>query len=179
MWISLLTGFVAPNPNPPLETRRGHWVHLYARNERYDPLYSHPRDVPEDTPWEDKITMLTMEEMKDHSSRLQIELESSNLSFCTQEYLQTIFPNLNSLIKTYLGVGPSTHIFHDMMRRRRFSMMGRHKFEEVKKVVTKEMVFSCFDLRPGDKKHHHKIQWSFDCTAHLFEVLVFIREVPK
>ena len=31
--------------------------------------------------------------------------------------------------------------------------MGHHKFEEVKKVVTKEMVFSCFDLRPEDKKH--------------------------
>ena len=30
--------------------------------------------------------------------------------------------------------------------------MVRHKFEEVKKVVTKEMVFSCFDLRPKDKK---------------------------
>ena len=30
--------------------------------------------------------------------------------------------------------------------------MGRHKFEEVNKVVTKEMVFSCFDLRPEDEK---------------------------
>ena len=30
-------------------------------------------------------------------------------------------------------------------------MMGRHKFEEVKKVVTKEMVFSCFDLWPEGK----------------------------
>ena len=30
--------------------------------------------------------------------------------------------------------------------------MGRHKFEEVKKFVTKEMVFSCFDLRHEEKK---------------------------
>ena len=30
--------------------------------------------------------------------------------------------------------------------------MGRHKFEEVNKVITKEMVFSCFDLRREDKK---------------------------
>ena len=30
--------------------------------------------------------------------------------------------------------------------------MARHKFEEVKKVVTKEMVFSCFDLQLEDKK---------------------------
>ena len=31
--------------------------------------------------------------------------------------------------------------------------MGCHTFEEIKKDVTKEMVFSCFDLRPEDKKH--------------------------
>ena len=31
-------------------------------------------------------------------------------------------------------------------------MMGRHNFEEVKNVVTNEMVFSCFDLWPKDKK---------------------------
>jgi len=30
--------------------------------------------------------------------------------------------------------------------------MGRHKFEEIKTIVTKEMVFSLFDLRPGDKR---------------------------
>ena len=30
--------------------------------------------------------------------------------------------------------------------------MGRHKFEEVKKVVMKEMVFLCFDLWLEDKK---------------------------
>ena len=30
--------------------------------------------------------------------------------------------------------------------------MDHHKFEEVKKVVTKEMVFSCFDLRHEEKK---------------------------
>ena len=95
--------------------------------------------------------MMTIEEMKEHSSRLQAELDCSHLSFGTQQCLQIVLHNLNSLIKTYIGVGPSTHIFHDMMHRRRFSVMGRHKFEEVKKVVTKEMVFSCFDLQPEDK----------------------------
>ena len=30
--------------------------------------------------------------------------------------------------------------------------MGRHKFEEIKKFVTKEIVFSCLDLWPEDKK---------------------------
>ena len=91
---------------------------------------------------------------RDGGEFLEIEgkLDSSNLSFGTQQCLQIVLHNLNCLIETYIGVGPSTHIFHDMMRRRRFSVMGHHKFEEVKKVVTKEMVFSCFDLRPGDKK---------------------------
>ena len=31
-------------------------------------------------------------------------------------------------------------------------MMGHHKFEEVKNVLTTEMVFSCFDLRLEEKK---------------------------
>ena len=62
-------------------------MHQYAHNERYDPLYSNPRDVPKETPWEDNIAMLTVEEMKKHSSRLKAELESSNLSFGTQQCL--------------------------------------------------------------------------------------------
>lgn len=81
--------------------------------------------------------MLNVEEMKEHSSRLREKLESSNLSFGTQQCLQIVLHNLNSLIETYLGVGPSTHIFHDMMRRRQLSVMGCHKFEEIKKIVTK------------------------------------------
>ena len=59
-------------------------MHQYAQNERCDPLYSHPRDVPEENPWEDNIAMLTVEEMKEHSSRLQVELDSSSLSYGTQ-----------------------------------------------------------------------------------------------
>ena len=31
-------------------------------------------------------------------------------------------------------------------------VMGRHKFEEIKNLVTKEMVFSLFDLRPKYKR---------------------------
>ena len=127
-------------------------MNQYAQNDIYDPLYSHPRDVLEETRWEDNIAMLTVEEMKEHYSRLKEELDSSNLSFGTQHCLQIGLQNMNSLIETYLGVGPSTHIFHDMMHGKRFSVMGHHKLEEVKKVVTKEMVFSCFDLRLEDKK---------------------------
>ena len=83
MHAHLLTGFAASNHNPPPETRRRHWVHQYAQNDRYDPLYSHPRDVPEENPWKYNIVMLTVEEMKEHSSRLKAELESSNLYFGT------------------------------------------------------------------------------------------------
>ena len=106
MHTHILTGFASPDPNPPLEKRRRRRVHQYAQNDRYDPLYSHPRDVPEETPWKDNIAMLTMEEMKEHSSRLKVELESSNLSFGTQQCLQIVLHNINCLIETYLGVGP-------------------------------------------------------------------------
>ena len=87
MHAHLLTGFAAPDPNPPLETRRHCRLHQYAQNDRYDPLYSHPRDFLEETPSEDNIAMLTVEEMKENSSRLKAELESSNLSFGTQQCL--------------------------------------------------------------------------------------------
>ena len=87
MHAHLLTGFAAPDPNPPPETRRRRRVHQYAQNDRYDPLYTHPRDVPEETPWEYNIAMLTVEVMKEHFSRLKAELESSNLSFGTQQCL--------------------------------------------------------------------------------------------
>ena len=84
MHAHLLTGFVAADPNPPPKKRRHQWAHQYAQNDRYDPLYSHPRDVLEETPWEENIAMLTVEEMKDHSLILQGELDSSNICFGTQ-----------------------------------------------------------------------------------------------
>ena len=96
--------------------------------------------------------MLTVEEMREHSVRLQGELESSTISISCKQSLQIVLHNLNSLIESYVGVGPSTHIFYDMMRRRRMAVMGHHKFEEIKTIVTKEMVFSLFDLRPEDKR---------------------------
>ena len=125
---------------------------MYAHNETYDPLYTHPKDVPDDIPWKDKITKLTVEEMREHSMRLEGELESSTISTGCQQSLHIMLYNLNNLIEIYVGVGPSTHIFYDMMRRRKMVVMGRHKFEEIKNNVTKEMVFSLFDLQPEDKR---------------------------
>ena len=110
----ILTRFVAHARN----TRRGHRGNEYAHNETYDPLYTHPKYVPNYIPWEDKITKLIVEEMREHSVRLRGELESSTISTSCQQILQIVLYNLNSLIESYVGVGPSTHIFYDMMRRR-------------------------------------------------------------
>ena len=92
-----------------------------------------------------------MEDMRENSVRLQGEVESSTISIGCQQSLHIVLHNLNSLIEIYVGVGPSTNIFYDMMCRRKISVMGRHKFEEIKNNVTKEMVFSLCDLQPEDK----------------------------
>ena len=94
-----------------------------------------------------------MEEMRDHSVRLQGEIESYTISIGCQQSVHIVLHNLNCLIESYVGVGPSTHIFYDMMRRRRMRVMGHHKFEEIKNNVTKEIVFSLFDFRLEDKRH--------------------------
>jgi hypothetical protein len=130
-------GFAAHAPIPPCDTRRGRRTCQYAHNERYDPLYTHARDVPDEIPWEDKITMLIVEYMREQSMRLQGELESSIISTGCQQSLQIFLHNLNNLIETYIGVGPSNHVFYDMIHRRRMTMMDRHKFEEIKNIVTK------------------------------------------
>ena len=45
-------------------------MHEYAHNETYDPIYTYPKDVPDDIPWEEKIENITVEEMRDHYVRL-------------------------------------------------------------------------------------------------------------
>ena len=149
--VLLLTGFVAHAPNPSRNTRRVRRVREYAHNETYDPLYTHPKYVPDDIPWEYKITKLNVEEMRKHYVRLQGELKSSTISDGYQKSLHIVLYNLNSLIESYVGVGPSTHIFYDMMHRRRMEVMGFHKFEEIKNNVTKEMVFSYLTCVPKTK----------------------------
>ena len=43
-------GFISHAPNPSHNTRRGHRARGYAHNETYDPLYTHPKGVPDDIP---------------------------------------------------------------------------------------------------------------------------------
>jgi len=81
--------------------------------------------------------MLIVEEMREHYVRLQGKLESSTMSIACQQSLQIVLHNLNRLIESYVGVGPSTHIFSGMMHRRRTMVMRHHKFEEIKNIFTK------------------------------------------
>ena len=59
---------------------RGRRVHDFAQNLSYDPLYTHPGDIPEQMPWEDTISLLTVDGMREHSTRFRNELKSCNLS---------------------------------------------------------------------------------------------------
>jgi len=68
--VLLLTGFVAHAPNPSRNKRRVRRAREYAHNETYVSLYTHPKYVPDDIPWENNIKMLTMEEMREHFVRL-------------------------------------------------------------------------------------------------------------
>ena len=47
----------------------------------------HPKYVPDDIPSEDKITKLNVEDMREHSMRLQGELESYTISTGCQHSL--------------------------------------------------------------------------------------------
>ena len=84
--------------------------------------------------------------------RYQGELESSTISISFQQSIHLVLRNLNFLIDIFVRVVSLTHIFYGMMRRRQMEVMGRHKFEEIKNIVTKEMVFSLFDLCSKDKR---------------------------
>lgn len=51
-----------------------HRVQQYIRNKKYEPLYPHPQDVPKEVPWEDSISIITLDDFKVHSTKLQNEL---------------------------------------------------------------------------------------------------------
>ena len=118
----------------------------FAQNPNYEHLYPHPRDIPKDIPWEENISLLTFDRMRENSMRFHNELESCNLSSPSQECLQIVLHNFDSLIETCHGVGLSTQFFFDLMHRRRSSIIGIHYYSEVKSRVTKEMTLSLFEL---------------------------------
>ena len=67
-------------------------------------LNNHPKDVLDDILWEDNITKLIVEGMRENSVRLQGELESYTISTSCQQSLHIVLHNLNSLIESYVGV---------------------------------------------------------------------------
>ena len=90
-------------------------------------------------PWEDRISLLTVDGMREHSTRLRNELKSFNLSTPSRNCLQIVLHNLESLMENYHGIGPSTQVFFEMMYRRIALVIGIHSYNEVKSRVTKEM----------------------------------------
>ena len=106
--------------------------------------------------------------------RLHNELQSCNLSAPSQNCLQIVLHNLESLIETYRGVGPSTQVVFDMMHRRRASVIGIHAYNEVKSRVNKKMALSIFDLQPEDKKRLKIARFNDPNIApHIYEKFLY------
>jgi hypothetical protein len=59
----------------------------------------------------------------------------------------------------YQKMGPTTHSFIDLMRRRKSKVMSIDKWEVVKSTVSKEDVISMFNFKEGPKRKMLKLQY--------------------
>ena len=77
----------------------------------------------------------------------------------SRQSLEIVTHSLGKLVNVYKKLGPTIDIFVELMRKRKETVMGPDKREDVKQRVTKEMVKSMFNFQEGPKRKMLKVQY--------------------
>ena len=67
--------------------------------------------------------------------------------------------SLGEIVNVYKTLGPTTDTFVEVMRKRKETVMGPDKWEDVKQRVTKDMVKSMFNFKEGPKRKMLKVKY--------------------
>ena len=57
----------------------------------------------------------------------------------SRQSLEILTHSLSEIVNVYKNLGPTTGTFVEVMRKRKETVMGLHKWEDVKQRVTKDM----------------------------------------
>ena len=85
------------------------------------------------------------------SCRLQRDSVSLTLPVKSRQSLEIFTHSLGQLVDVYQKLGPTIDTFVDVMRKRKETVMGPDKWEDVKERVTTTMAKSMFNFKEGPK----------------------------
>ena len=77
----------------------------------------------------------------------------------SRQSLEIVTYSLGEIVNVYKKFGPTTDIFVEVMRKRKETVMGLDKWEDVKKRVTRDMAKSMFNFKEGPKIKMLKVQY--------------------
>ena len=70
----------------------------------------------------------------------------------SQQRLEIVTLSLGEIVNVYKILGPTTDTFVEVMRKRKETVMGPDKWEDIKERVTKEMAKSMFHFKGQKEK---------------------------
>ena len=105
----------------------------------------------------------------------------------SRQSLDIVTHSLSEMVKVYKHLGPTTDSFVEVMRKRRETVIGPDKWQDIKKRVSRDDAKSMFNYKEGPKrkilkvqyfKHPEKTQYLYSRHLVAFGRLPWDDEVP-
>ena len=77
----------------------------------------------------------------------------------SRQSLEIVTHSLGEIVNVYRNLGPTTDTFVEVMRKRKETIMGPDKWEDVKQKVTTDMAKSMFNFKEGSKRKMLKVKY--------------------
>ena len=75
----------------------------------------------------------------------------------SRQSLEIVTHSLGEMVNVYRNLGPTTDSFVELMRKRKETVMGPDKWEDIKQKVTREVAKSMFNYKEGPKRKMLKV----------------------
>ena len=105
------------------------------------------------------MAQCTLKRCQQLHAKLQRDLLALNLPVESRQSLKIVTYSLGEIVNVYKNLGQTIDTFVEVMRKRRETIMGPNKWEDVKQRVTKEMAKSMFNFKEGPKRKMLKVQY--------------------
>ena len=97
------------------------------------------------------MAQCTLQRCEKFYAKLQRDLVALTLPAESRQSLEIFIHSLGEIVNVYRTLGPMTDTFVEVMRKRKETVMGPDKWEDVKQRVTKDMAKSMFNFKEGPK----------------------------
>ena len=99
----------------------------------------------------------TLQRCESLHAKLQRDLVALSLPVESRQILEIVAHSLGEMVKVYRNIGPTTDSFVEMMRKRKETVMGPDKWEDIKQKVTRDVAKSMSNYKEGPKRKMLKV----------------------